>query len=249
MKNIYTHLVFKSKLIVWLKMRAAPKYMLLGEVAECDIKAGKYAVKQVLIALSGVVGAGIVFIFFGANAGIGIFSLLLPIALILALENDIDRKIKERRRELELDFPVFLNKLSLLVGAGLTVRASINRIINTRKKAGLSSSCLYKEIELLTENMDVGFSEAKALEKFARRCGTPEANILATLIIQNMRTGGTKMSVLLRMLSVSAWQSRISAARKAGEEASEKLFLPLAIVFIAILVLLSAPALMHMSVI
>ncbi|HEX3032296.1 MAG TPA: type II secretion system F family protein, partial [Bacillota bacterium] len=57
----------------------------------------------------------------------------------------------------------------------------------------------------------------------------------------------SNMVGMLTALSQEAWERRKDIARKQGEEAGAKLVLPMAMVFVAIAIIVMAPALISMD--
>ncbi|HBQ65149.1 MAG TPA: hypothetical protein DD727_09595 [Clostridiales bacterium] len=233
----------RSRWFCYLRDKAIPKFLLLGLQLEAGVEAEKFIMKKFQRMLCGGLAGILIWIAAGQSAEALILAFMLPVIIFWAMERDLDNKVRKRRQELNLGFPVLLSKLSLLVGAGLHVTAAIRRIRQTGRKGAL-----LREIDILLNQVEAGIPENRAFEEFALRCGTPEASMMVSVILQNVRTGGTEMTYLLRVLSASAWQGRIATAKKLGEEASEKLLLPMAIEFIAILILVTAPALMQMRI-
>jgi tight adherence protein C len=94
--------------------------------------------------------------------------------------------------------------------------------------------------------MDRGESMNMAMEEFGRRCGVPEAQLFSAVLLVNIRRGGDMLVPALQDLARQLWEKRKAAARTLGEQASSRLTFPLAVIFLLIMVLTGAPALMLM---
>ncbi len=180
----------------------------------------------------------------GGASSEGLAASLLILVLILYLsDKQIDSKIKKKKEEMERDFPVFLNKLVIMINAGLTVSGAINRIVRENKEKG----SLYAELEKTVNDIASGKPELKSYEDFAFRCRMAEVSMFTSILVQNLRRGSNELVAILRMQSASCWENRKNAARRLGEEASAKLLVPMMMIFAAILIMVMAPAVMQMN--
>lgn len=177
------------------------------------------------------------------DAAYAVFGLVIAGAVFIAVDKQLERRVKERRRDIQIDFPEFLNKLILLVNAGQTVSMAVQKIVREGKR----ERALYKELAVVINEMALGKSELEAYEDFARRCRLQEASAFAAALVQNMRKGNDELVPILRMQALHSWENRKNIARKLGEEASTKLLLPMMISFIAILIMVMAPAVMQLN--
>lgn len=53
-----------------------------------------------------------------------VFAIIVIVALIYGTDKDLDNKIKKRQMLIRFDFPDFLNKITLLVDAGMNVNSA-----------------------------------------------------------------------------------------------------------------------------
>jgi tight adherence protein C len=171
-------------------------------------------------------------------------SLLILGVLFYVTDKQLDDKVKERRRNMQLEFPEFLNKLILLINAGLTIPAAINMIIKDNKK----DNPLYAELGTAINEINVGKSETQAYEDFAKRCRLQEVTAFSANLLQNLRKGNDEIIPILRLQANTCWENRKNIARKMGEEASTKLLFPMIIIFIAILIMIMTPAVMQIQI-
>jgi tight adherence protein C len=110
----------------------------------------------------------------GVDVGFGVFSLIVLAAIIYFTDNELNEKIKKRRLSIQLDFPVFLNKLILLVNAGMTVTKAWEKIVADNRK----NTVLFDELGIVLADVRAGKSEIVAFEDFAKRCRVPEVTNL-----------------------------------------------------------------------
>ncbi len=152
------------------------------------------------------------------------------------------RSAEERRRAIVTALPALLGKLTLLVGAGETVQAALFRCAD----AGDADSALYTELRRSVHAIRNGESFRQAMEQFGRRCGVQEAAVFTAAILLNYQKGGDRFVMSLRELSYGLWEKRKAIARIRAEEAASKLSFPLVVVFLVLMVIIGAPAVLSM---
>ncbi len=172
-----------------------------------------------------------------------VFCLVVTGAVLYATDRQLDNDIRDKRRSMQLEFPEFLNKLILLVNAGLTVSGAIRKIARDNKK----EAPLYTELGFAINELNSGKAEYLVYEDFARRCRMQEVNMFASALIQNLRKGSDELVAILRLQSAACWESRKNTAKKLGEEASTKLIIPMILIFIAILIMIITPAVLQLK--
>lgn len=177
------------------------------------------------------------------DAGYFIFASVVLFTVFYATDRELDEKIKKRNFYIQYDFPDFLNKLVLLINAGMTVPRAWEKIVKDRK----NMTPLYEELNITYLEIQNGKPEMEALEDFARRCRVKEITKFITLIMQNLRKGNGELIPLLKLQSDECWELRKSMAKRLGEEASTKLVLPLMIMFVGILVIVILPAVLQLK--
>lgn len=184
--------------------------------------------------------------FFGLSSapdiGYGIFGLFILGIAFFVPDGQLDNKIKDRRISIQLDFPDFLNKLTLLINAGMTVTRAWDKIVSESKK----DSILYEELSLTIVDIRAGKSEMYAYEDFAKRCRIPEITKFISVVLQNMKKGNAEMVTILRLQAAECWEMRKRAAKRLGEESSTKLLFPMMLMFMAILIIVASPAIFAM---
>lgn len=177
------------------------------------------------------------------DASYFIFAAAVLLIVFYAADRELDERIKKRNFYIQYDFPDFLNKLVLLINAGMTVPRAWEKIVRDRQ----NMTPLYEELNITYLEIRNGKPEMAAYEDFARRCRVKEITKFITLIIQNLRKGSGEMVPLLKLQSNECWELRKNMARRLGEEASTKLVLPLMIMFVGILVLVVLPAVLQLK--
>ena len=172
-----------------------------------------------------------------------LFSACCPVALMgipFLMDRELTGKIEKRRESLQLEFPEFVNKLILLVNAGMTIPAAWSKIVSDEDK----DTPLYRELQICMADIHAGKPEAAAYEEFARRCKIKEVIKFVSVIILNLRKGGREMLPTLRAQADECWEARKAIARRLGEQASSKLLLPMSIMLLGIIIIVALPAIL-----
>jgi len=165
----------------------------------------------------------------------------LILFLIVYLEYDKESKLQSRHEVILREFPHVLSQIALLVNAGMPLRETLE------VTAGKNSGVLYKEMQVLVDDMHNGIPEYEAFSNFSDRCGVDSVRKFSSLIIQNVKKGSSELASVLMELSGEIWKNRVSLVREEGEKASAKLMIPIFIIFGGILVLVVVPIIKDMG--
>ncbi len=177
------------------------------------------------------------------DVSFALFAVLVPGAVFYFFDNELKEKVKKRRLSIQLDFPDFINKLTLLINAGMTVPKAWEKIVSENKK----DTVLYEELGSVLADIRAGKSETGAYEDFAKRCRIPEITKFISVILQNMKKGNNELVSILRLQASECWEMRKSAAKRLGEEASTKMLFPAMIMFFAVLLVVAVPAVLALK--
>lgn len=172
--------------------------------------------------------------------------LLLGTILPLARARDVINRAESKRQELQLELPELLSKLTLLVQAGETVQKALALCIE-RKREERYGHPLYAELNRMMKDIQNGYSFPQAMEQFAKRCAMQEVSMFVTTLLMNHRRGGATFVLAMEELGRQLWEKRKSVARKRGEEVSTKLVFPMMLMFLVVLAVVGAPALLMMK--
>lgn len=177
----------------------------------------------------------------------GIISGLLLKAL---RQQELKKAENERKRQMMQDYPDIVNKITLFLGAGMTVKRAWKKIVEeyaTRKNtAGIRYA--YEEMKQTCYEMESGVAEAESYENFGRRCNVQAYIRLGALLSQNLRKGTKGLGDLLKMESVQAFEDRKARAKRMGEEAGTRLLIPMFLMLAEVLVIVVVPAFLSMQI-
>ncbi len=230
-----------------IKYKYSSKYdrMLQSKLAE--LKEAKYSLYYLQVYMANKVTLLLVVLLIIVFAGITvdeldigyiIFGVLVLGAVVYLTDNELNEKVKKRRLSIQIDFPDFLNKLILLVNAGMTMSRAWEKIITESKK----DTPLYNELRTVLADIRGGKSQITAFEDFAKRCRIPEITKFVSVVLQNLSKGSSEMIPILRLQATECWEMRKHAAKRLGEEASTKMLFPMLLMFVAIILIVATPA-------
>lgn len=182
----------------------------------------------------------------------GYFFLLLLGAAVLIFfsgNKEVEQDLEKRKKELLLDYPEIVNKLTLYMGAGMTIRNAFFKMGEDYKKVSASRKkrYIYEEILLLCHELQSGVSETEAYAHLGKRCQLQAYMKLCALLSQNLRRGSNDLLAMLRQEAVNAFEERKNTAKKLGEEAGTKLLLPMMMMLCIVMALIMIPAFISFS--
>lgn len=160
------------------------------------------------------------------------------------------QELQKKKQQMILDYPEIINKLTLFLGAGMTIKRAFRKVVedyeNGKKVWGIRYA--YEEMKITLREMESGITEAESYERFGKRCNMQEYIRLGALLSQNMRKGTKGLNQVLRLEAIQAFENRKAAAKKFGEEAGTKLLIPMFIMLAVVLVMVIVPAFLTMQV-
>ncbi|WP_160644229.1 type II secretion system F family protein [Chengkuizengella marina] len=187
---------------------------------------------------------GVVF-FIGTSIELLVVGLILLIVLPFLLYRELVERVNRKKREILMELPILLNKIALLVNAGEQIQRALIKSVESEKRNPIHP--LYLEFQKVCMQLKNNVSFQQALEELSQRIGIHEVSIFTNTILMNYRRGGEQLSLSLRTLSHQLWTSRKTMARTLGEEASSKLIFPMILVFIVVILVVAAPAILMMN--
>jgi len=164
---------------------------------------------------------------------------MLVVMLLPALEKEKEKEIERKRKEqLMREYPVLVSKLSLLLGAGMTLRAVWTQLTKRQSVSGLVG----EEMLITQREIENGRGELEAYEGFGERCGIQKYRKLMNYLIQNNRKGNRGICQWLEREVEEAFAERKSMAQKLGEEVGTKLLLPMMVMLGIVILVIMVPA-------
>ena len=196
--------------------------------------AAGFSLLALLMAVTGDSSTGFLFSFAAVLCCFGIPFLV---------DKGLNEKIEKRRLSIRMEFPEFVNKMTILVNAGMTISKAWEKIATDSKK----DTPLFKEMQHTLAEINAGKPETVAYEEFGRRCKIKEIIKFVSVVVLNLKKGGAEVVPVLKLQADECWEMRKSAAKQLGEEAGTKVLIPMMIMFIGIILIVVLPAILSFS--
>lgn len=177
-----------------------------------------------------------------------ILMLGLAAAAVVYIQEEMreQRKEQARKEQLLIQYPNMVSKISLLLGAGMTLSSAWERIVlNYQHKLEchqVAPEEVYEQMLVAYREMQDGVGELKVYERFGERCGMPQYRKFSMLLVQNLRKGSSGLRQSLEKEVTDAFALRKNLAKKAGEEAGTKILLPMMMMLCIVMVIILVPA-------
>ncbi|MDD3168876.1 MAG: type II secretion system F family protein [Eubacteriales bacterium] len=187
-------------------------------------------------------------------------AILVPVSFLAILTvyfkryDHINKEIREAEASITKDLPEFINKLVLLLNAGLVVSTAFSKIVQDYEafhKTGKNQKqwgerFLYEELSEIQKRVaQSNASLIRELQEFSQRCGVREMIRLTAVITDNWNKGST-LAEKLEGESELLWINRKKRAEEKGRLAETKLSFPLMILLMVLIMVTIAPAMMEM---
>lgn len=180
-----------------------------------------------------------------------VMGILIGILLIALQKQTRIKEQDERKKQMLRDYPEIINKLTLYLGAGMTVKRAWRNVVEAyvrEQQDDIEQHYAYEEMKKTCYEMDSGMTEAQSYENFGRRCEVQAYIRLGALLSQNLRKGTKGLTQLLKVEAIQAFEERKAQAKRLGEEAGTKLLLPMFLMLAVVLVIVIVPAFFTMQI-
>ncbi len=153
---------------------------------------------------------------------------------------EVDDKQKKRKDQMLADYPDIVNKFTLLLNAGMTLKQAWYRVADEYSKANYKRYA-YEEILYTAHRLKLGLTESEAYDEFGRRCNVLPYLRFSSLLSQNLKKGSKGLGQMLRHEAAESLNERKEIVKRYGEEASTKLLFPMMILLIIVLLIVIIP--------
>ncbi|MGN0395518.1 MAG: hypothetical protein ACI4EF_09150 [Coprococcus sp.] len=176
----------------------------------------------------------------------------MAVLIVYKSKSDLKKMSMLRNEQLMQRYPEFVDKLSLYMGAGLSVRGALYKISEIDEKEekvkkhdrAKYAHILEDEIKYTLNEIASGISEEQAYSGLGHRINISVYLKLTSLLSQNIKKGTKNVLDMLAQEETSAMQLKRELAKKRGEEAGTKLLFPMILLLAAVMVIVMLPALM-----
>lgn len=186
-----------------------------------------------------------------ANQQMGLWvagmAIIIGILLAWCEKSRRDEEKEKQKKEMEIDYPGILNKMILLMQAGMSSRRAIQKVALDYRdglEKGKKPRGAYEEILQIYRELEQGTPEEEAYRRMANRIDLLCYRTFATLLIQNLKKGSSYFISALKQECSAAFAERKSRAQILGEEAGTKLLIPMGCMLLIVLVIILVPSMM-----
>jgi hypothetical protein len=186
----------------------------------------------------------------GTELLLWLFGITASLLVWRAMDHELESKMRLRKEQLLSDYPEIINKFTLLVNAGMTIRQAWFRISEDYSEMKADGAFdqnrkeryAYEEMLATASELRLGVSETIAYEQYGRRIGLIPYIKFGTLITQNLKKGNRGFTELLKYEAAEAFEERKETAKRLGEEAGTKLLMPMLLMLVLVFMIILIPA-------
>lgn len=164
-----------------------------------------------------------------------LFGVFAAVGFYYYADTKITDIIKEREESITKDFPDMVSTMALLINAGMITREAWEDI------AYNGEGVLYEEMRNTALDMRNGASEVDAYIAFGTRCGVTFVKKFISMLVQNLSKGNRDLVIFLKSEATVSWEEKKHLVKRKGEEAGNKLMLPLGMIMVGIFVMILVP--------
>ena len=175
--------------------------------------------------------------------------LIAVFCLLFYQEERLKEQLKHRTEQLLYDYPGFVYRMVLMLGAGMTTRRSWYQLMEDYEKDGESGKkekWLYQELRYAHIQMQSVVPEIQAYIEFGKRTELHSYIKFMQLLTQYIRRGSKGMQELMLQEAEEAEKQRRDFAKQLGETAGTKLLLPMMLLLVIVLMIVMMPAFLSM---
>lgn len=194
--------------------------------------------------VSAFIGLLLFSMFYAVTANAAFLAMAIVAAPLLGWSafRSVNKRIDERHNRVSIELPELTNQIVILTGAGLTLKGALIKIAREMPADGP----LYRSLGKAVDQMELGATDEQALDLLVESCNMPVVRHLVSVILQNISRGGAEVSTALYNIGKELWDTRKAAAQRIAEETTTKLLFPMMLMFLSVIILVTAPAIMGM---
>ena len=155
--------------------------------------------------------------------------------------NQASNELQKRSEAYLSQFPNVVSSVALLVNAGMILRDAWRQIAYSDDKE------INEQMQFVCADIDNGVGEKEAYYAFASRCASNEIKKFVSILVQAMEKGSKDLANVLVAQSQELWNTRRETALKKGELASNRLLIPILLIFAGILIMIIGPIMSNLS--
>lgn len=135
-----------------------------------------------------------------------------------------------RKTECVIELPEIVSTMALLINSGMILKETWEKIAFNK------DGTIYDLMKQATVDMKNGVPEVEAIHKFGEKTNSPEVKKFTGALIQGLEKGSAELSIFLAKQSSEMWALKKEVMLQKGEAAASKLLMPIALIFVGILI-------------
>lgn len=169
-----------------------------------------------------------------------VMTVLMTVAIYKNYSDKLGEAIEKRSDQMTSELPEVVNRLALLINAGMILREAWETVANS------GDTLLYQEMRIAHNHIENGLSESDGIFLFGRRSQNSEVRKFSSQLIQSIDKGGSQLASELTQLSREMVELKRQYVFRKTDAATTKLLAPMFIMFVGVLILVAVPILMNM---
>lgn len=146
-------------------------------------------------------------------------------------------KVKKRQEECDAEFPNAVSKLALIVNSGATLHDSWEMVAYGKE------GTFYDMMKNSCVEMKNGKAEVDAIHDMGVLINSEEIKKFTSALIQSIERGGRDLPHFLTNQSSEIWAKHRQAMLQKGEQAASALLMPIALMFVGVMLIVMSAAL------
>jgi tight adherence protein C len=155
----------------------------------------------------------------------------------------VSGEAQERIKNISRGLPYVIDLMALAMGAGLDFPGAVRQVVD---KSSNPEDPLVEEFTLILQTLNLGRTRKDALVAFADRAPAASVSEFVNALVQAEERGNPVAEVLLIQAGTSRTRRSVRAEELAAK-AGVKMTGPLMLIFLAVLALIVAPAMMNIT--
>lgn len=175
-------------------------------------------------------------------AGAFNFSFFTLVAVVFAVimgyyfYSKMKTEIENRKTECVVELPEIVSTMALLMNSGMMLREAWEKIAHSKDGA------IYELMRSASVDMQNGMPEIDAIHKFGILTDSSDVKKFTSALIQGIEKGSRELSSMLTKQSSEMWNLKKQIMLQKGEAAASKLLIPIALIFVGILIVVVSAA-------
>jgi len=148
---------------------------------------------------------------------------------------------QERKKRIQRGLPSVIDLVSLALSAGLDFPGALRQVLD---KTSNPNDPLIEEVQLILHELSVGKTRKLALLQFAERVPSESVTEFVSAVVQ-AEERGNPLAQVLKIQAEASRQRRSVRAEETASRAGVKMFGPILIIFVVVMLMVLAPLLIR----